>query len=307
MQEPVGYTLRNGRAEMVDFGALLTNPHVWLQFPHVLFSGIATGAFFVLGISAYHLLKKSEDQVLFQRSFRVAVVYGLVGSVLVGLVGHSQAQHMFESQPMKMAAAEALWETEQPAALSLFTVGNEPERRDVFAIKLPAMMSLLACNNLDCEIQGIKNLQAEYEQTYGPGDYVPPVAVSYWAFRIMMAPGLLMILFALVGLFLVLKGWIDRYPWFLRLLLLSIPLPYIATTAGWVLAEVGRQPWIVFGLMRTEDGVSAGVTGGTVLFSLLAFLLIYALLMIADVYLLSKYARRGPTAGGETPATEVTP
>jgi cytochrome d ubiquinol oxidase subunit I len=121
----------------------------------------------------------------------------------------------------------------------------------------------------------------------------------------MMAPGLLMILFALVGSFLMLKGWIERYPLFLRLLLLSIPLPYLAITAGWVLAEVGRQPWIVFGLMRTEDGVSAGVSGGTVLFSLLAFLLLYAALMVADVYLLSKYARKGPAAGEDKPADQA--
>jgi cytochrome d ubiquinol oxidase subunit I len=302
MQEPVGYALRNGRAEMTDFGALLTNPHVWVQFPHVLFAGMSTGAFFVLGISAYHLLKKGKDHELFRRSFQMAVVYGLIGSVLVGLVGHTQAQHMFEVQPMKMAAAEALWETEQPAALSLFTIGNEPERRDVFAIKLPAFMSLLACNNLTCEIEGIKNLQAEYEQIYGPGNYVPPVAVSYWAFRIMLTPGLLMVLFAAVGLFLVLKGWTERFPWFLRLLVWAIPLPYVANTAGWILAEVGRQPWIVFGLMRTQDAVSPNVATGTVLFSLLVFTLVYGALMAVDIFLMVKYAGKGATEETEAPA-----
>ena len=299
MQEPVGYALRNGRAEMTDFGALITNPHVWLQFPHVLFAGMSTAAFFVLGISAYHLLKKSSPHEVWRRSFQMAAVYGLVGALLVGLVGHSQAQHMFETQPMKMAAAEALWESEAPAALSLFTIGNEAKREDVFAIKLPGMMSLLACNNLTCELKGINNLQAEYEQTYGPGDYVPPVAISYWAFRIMMAPGFLMIALSLAALFLMFKGWLGRFPWFLRLLLWAIPLPYVANTAGWLLAEVGRQPWIVFGLMLTEDAVSPILGTGTVLFSLLVFTLIYAALMVADVYLLTKYARKGVTVETE--------
>jgi cytochrome d ubiquinol oxidase subunit I len=305
MQEPVGYTLRNGRAEMTDFWALITNPHVWVQFPHVIFAGMTTAAFFVLGISAYHLLKNGRDRDLFRRSFHWAVVYALIGSVLVGLVGHTQAQYVARTQPMKLAAAEALWETEQPAALSLFTVGNEAELRDVFAIKLPAMMSLLTCNNLSCELQGIRNLQAEYEQAYGPGDYVPPVAVTYWAFRVMLTPGILMILLALVALYLVLRRRLEQQRWFLFLLPWAMALPYLANSAGWVMAEVGRQPWIVFGLMLTEQGVSEVVSAGTVFLSLAAFTLLYGALMVADVYLLAKYARKSPTADEETPEPAV--
>lgn len=301
MQEPVGYTIRNGRAEMTDFGALITNPHVWVQFPHVFFAGISTAAFFVLGISAYHLLKKGKDHEVFRRSLNMALVYGLIGAAMVGLVGHTQGQHMFKSQPMKMAAAEALWETEQPAALSLFTIGNEPARKDVFAIKLPSMLSLLSCNNLTCEVAGINDLQAKFEQTYGPGNYVPPVAVSYWAFRIMMTPGIMMGLLALFGLYLVLRGQLEQKRWFLRLLLWSIPLPYLGNTAGWVLAEVGRQPWIVYGVMLTRDGVSIAVSTGAVLLSLLVFALLYGALMAADIYLLAKFARQGATAHEEAP------
>jgi cytochrome d ubiquinol oxidase subunit I len=301
MQEPVGYTLRNGRAEMTDFWALLTNPHVWLQFPHVIFAGVTTAGFFVLGISAYHLLKKGLGHDLFRRSFQMAVVYALVGSVMVALVGHSQAQHMIKSQPMKMAAAEALWESEQPAPLSLLTIGDRSQRRDVFAIKLPAVLSLLACNNLTCEVKGIHNLQAQYEQTYGPGNYIPPVAVSYWAFRGMLTPGLIMPALALLGLYLLLRNRLEGHTWFLRVLPWAIPLPYLANSAGWILAEVGRQPWIVFGLMRVEEGVSSGVPGGTVLFSLLAFTLLYAALMGADIYLLAKFARQETEADEESP------
>jgi cytochrome d ubiquinol oxidase subunit I len=299
MQEPVGYALRNGRAEMVDFGALATNPHVWQQFPHVFFAGLSTAAFFLLGISAYHLLRKSKTQEVWRRSFLMAAVFALIGSVAVGVVGHSQGQHMFKTQPMKMAAAEALWETEQPADLSLFTISDETERREVFSIKLPAMMSLLNCNNFTCEIPGINDIQAEYEQTYGPGDYIPPVTVVFWAFRIMVFAGLAMIALAAVALLLVFKKWLDRWPWLLRVLAWSIPLPYLANTGGWLLAEMGRQPWIVFGLMRTEEGVSLSVSGGMVVFSLVAFALLYGALMVVDLYLLYKYARKGVPAEAE--------
>jgi cytochrome d ubiquinol oxidase subunit I len=204
-----------------------------------------------------------------------------------------------------MAAAEALWETEDPASLSLFTIVNQRERRDVFAIRLPAMLSLLAYNRLDGEVKGINDLQAEYEQLYGPGDYVPPVTISYWAFRGMMTPGLLMGLAILLGLYLVLRGKLEHQSWFLRLLPWAILLPYLANSAGWILTEVGRQPWIVFGLMLVEEGVSPGVGAGLILFSLLAFTLIYGALMAVDVYLLLKYARKGATAEAESPAPAV--
>jgi cytochrome d ubiquinol oxidase subunit I len=299
MQQPVGYALRNGRAEMTDFGALLTNPQVWFQFPHTFFAGVTTAAFFVLGISSYHLVKKSETHPMFRRSFKIAAVYGLVGALLVGLVGHAQGQHMVKAQPMKMAAAEALWESEDPAALSLFGVIDEQERRNVFAIRIPAALSLLSYNRLDGEVKGMLDLQAEYEQLYGPGDYVPPVTITYWAFRVMMGSGILMILLSLYALFLALRRRLESGSWFLRLLLWCIPLPYLANSAGWILTEVGRQPWIVFGLMRTEQGVSVVVSAATVLVSLSAFTLLYGALMAADIYLLAKYARRTGVESGE--------
>jgi cytochrome d ubiquinol oxidase subunit I len=206
---------------------------------------------------------------------------------------------MVRAQPMKMAAAEALWETEDPAALSLFAVTNEQEGRNLFALRVPAALSLLSYNRLDGEVKGMNELQAEYEQLYGPGDYVPPVTITYWAFRVMMGVGLVMILLSLIALFLSLRGRLDSGSWFFRVLLWAIPLPYLANTAGWVLTEVGRQPWIVFGLMRTEQGVSVVVSVATVLVSLLAFTLLYGALMAADIYLLAKYARRTPGEGEE--------
>jgi cytochrome d ubiquinol oxidase subunit I len=307
MQEPVGYVLSNGRAEMVDFGALVTSLHVWIQFPHVLFAGVTTAGFFVLGISAYHLVKKSRGQEVFRRSFQMAVVYALAGSVLVGLIGHTQGQYLHEVQPMKLAAAEALWNTEQPASFSIFTLGDLSGKKEVFSIRIPGVVSLLTCNNLTCEVKGINDLQAEFVQKYGPGDYVPFLPITYWSFRAMVGSGLLMILLAGISLYLVLAGKMGQYPKFMKLLLWAIPLPYLANSNGWLLAEVGRQPWVVYGLMKTADGVSQVVSPGTMLFSLLTFTLVYGALMVVDIYLLAKYARKGVTEEeGESPQVSLT-
>ncbi|MCL4302569.1 MAG: cytochrome ubiquinol oxidase subunit I [Anaerolineae bacterium] len=303
MQQPLGYTLRNGRAEMTDFFALITNPHVWVQFPHVITSAMATAAFFVLAISAYHLLRGNQ-LILFRRSFQMGLIYAVIAILLVMLVGHSQAQYMFKVQPMKMASAEALWESENPAAMSLFTIGNEPELRDVFAIRVPGLLSFLALNRFEGEVPGIKNLQAEYEQKYGPGDYVPPVAVSYWSFRLMIGAGMVMALLALYGLYLLLTNKVERQPVYLKLLTWAVVLPYFANSAGWLFTEIARQPWIVFGLQKTADAVSPNVTVGMVLTSLILFTVVYGVLMVADIYLLAKYARMGAGEAGQTGPAE---
>ncbi|MEJ5199385.1 MAG: cytochrome ubiquinol oxidase subunit I [Anaerolineae bacterium] len=294
MQEPVGYVLRNGRAEMVDFFALIANPHVWVQWPHVFFSGLTTAGFFMLGIVAWRLLRKESDMAFARRSFQVAAVAALVGSVLVGLVGHSQAQHMVQAQPMKMAAAEALWNTEQPASLSLFTIGDMANRRDVFSIRVPALLSLLSCNNTSCAVQGINELQAAYEKKYGPGDYMPFVVLIYWSFRAMVGAGLLMVLLAAWALYRVARDRIAGPSWLLRILPFALFLPYIANTTGWIMTELGRQPWIVFGVLKTEDAVSPTVSAGMVLASAIIFTVLYGVLMAADVYLLAKYAKAAP-------------
>jgi cytochrome d ubiquinol oxidase subunit I len=295
MQQPVGFVLRNGRAEMTDFLALVTNSNVWVQFPHVILSGVTTAGFFVLGISAWHLLRKTDGE-FYRRSFQMATIYAVIGAVLVTVVGHSQAQHMVRVQPMKIAAAEGLYKSEDPAPFSLLTIGDLSGRQEVFSIRLPALLSVLAYNQLSGEVKGIDNLQAEYTKQYGPGDYVPPVPLIYWSFRGMVGAGMLMALLALVALYLVARDRVESNPRLLGLLVWALFLPYIANTAGWFMTEFGRQPWIVFGLMRTEAGVSPTVTGAAVLISLVVFTLVYAGLMGADIYLLSKNARSAPAA-----------
>ncbi len=293
MQQPIGYRIEGGRAVMEDFGALVFNPNVWVQFPHVVTAGLVTASFFILGISAYHLVRKHQPE-FFQHSFRIATVAGSIAILLVILVGHSQAQHMVRTQPMKMASAEALWETANPASFSLLTIGDEANRRDVFAIRIPNLLSFLAYNRLDGEVKGINNLQEEYEAKYGPGDYVPPVAVSYWTFRFMVGAGFLMLGIAFYALFHVMQGKDLSKIKFLSLFPLAIALPYVANSTGWMLTEMGRQPWIVFGLLKTEDAYSGAITPGMVLTTLVLFTLLYGLLAVADVYLLRKFAVAGP-------------
>ena len=292
MQQPVGYSKvldANGAVTQVklhNFVDVITNPNVLVQWPHVFASGLVTAAFFVLGISAWHLLRKTENGDFFRRSARIATVYGIIGIVLVILIGHSQAQHMVETQPMKMAAAEGLFESENPASFSLITIGDLHQRKQVFAIRIPKLLSLLAYNKLSGEVQGINNLQSLYEAQYGAGyNYRPPIAFIYWSFRAMVGSGFLMLALVGYGLYLSIKKRITEVPWFLKVLPFAIALPYIANTAGWLMTELGRQPWIVFGLQRTEDAVSPNVSTGMVALSLLLFAVVYGVLMAVDVYL----------------------
>ena len=295
MQQPMGYVLRNGRAEMDSFWELITNPHVFVQFPHVITASMATAAFFMLGISAWHLLRTTDagERDVFGRSFTFAAVYAATASVAVMVVGHEQAQYMVRIQPMKMASAEALWETADPAPMSLITIGNEREQRDRFAIKIPGLLSFLAYNRFSGQVKGIRELQALYEQRWGPGDYSPPTFWTYWTFRLMAGSGMLMLALAGWAVMAVLRERPRHATLLLRLLTPAIAVPYIGNSAGWIFTELGRQPWIVFGLQKTADGVSRAVSAGEVLFSLLTFTALYGALMVADVYLLAKFAKRG--------------
>lgn len=307
MQQPQGYKLVTDeagniiRAEMTNFAELVFNPNVWVQFPHVLTGGIVTAAFFVIGISIFHLFKKSEDSEAYQLSLKYATFYGFIGIILVMVVGHSQMQHMLKVQPMKVAATEALWETESPAGLSILTIGDLSGKKEVFSIRIPYLLTFLAYNALEGEVKGVNELQKMYEAKYGPGDYVPPMVITYWSFRAMVGAGVVMFFLALYLLIRVAKNNYDFKPWVEKALLWAIALPYIANSTGWLLTEVGRQPWIVFGLLKTEDAVTPSmvVNAGEVAFSLIVFTLIYGILMVADVYLLKKYAVAGTRAADQ--------
>lgn len=293
MQQPVGFAAGpNGGFVMTDFFAVLLNPNIWYQFPHVLFSGLVTSAFFVMGVSAYHILRK-RDLDAFKQSFQLAATLGVVASILLVMNGHGQAQHMVQTQPMKMAAAEALWNSEDPASLSLFTIGDMSQRKDVFAIRIPRLLSLLAYNQITGRVEGINDLQAAYTAKYGPGDYVPPAVVTYWSFRIMVGAGFALVALALYGIYMVMADLFEKRRLALLTFTGAIILPYLANTSGWLLTEVGRFPWVVFGYVKLQDGVSPNVTAGMLWVSLIGYVLIYGLLMAATIYLLRKYVRLG--------------
>lgn len=301
MQQPVGYMINEttGRAEMTDFFALLGNEAVWEAFPHTVLSGFATAAFFVIGISVYHLYRKNNLE-FFKESFKIAAIFGLIAVSVVGYTGHSQAQHMVEVQPMKMAAAEYLYETADPADLSLLTIDG------LVDLRIPGALSFLVYNRFAGEVQGINELQAEYEQLYGPGDYSPPVALSYWSFRIMVGAGTAMVGLAVLAVFLIYrKAEFQINKLLYTIFFLGISLPYLANSFGWILTEVGRMPWTVYGLLKVEDSVSPTVSTGELWFSLIGYVVVYGVLMVADVYLLTKFAKAGPD--GEVKPAEIDP
>ena len=301
MQSPTSYTMAAGasRPELTDIMALIFNPHVWQQFPHVLAGGIVTAGFFVIGISAWHLMRKGANRYGYETSLKFGAIFAFIGTIIVILAGHSQMQHLLKTQPMKVAAAEALWESENPASFSLFTVGDEEGLKDVFSIRVPKLLSFLAYNSFEGEVRGIKNLQKEYEVQYGPSNYMPSIVTAYWSFRFMAGSGALMLLIALLALYKVIRESYTFSPLTGALLFWSILLPWIANSSGWLLAEMGRQPWLVFGLLKTENGVSpeSVVSSSEMMISLAVFVMLYAALAVTDFLLMKKYAVAGIETG----------
>jgi cytochrome d ubiquinol oxidase subunit I len=307
MHHPVGYVINNGRAELIDFIAVITNRVFTTHFPHVISAGLTTAGFFVLGISAYHLVRNNETD-FFKRSFRVAGIVGVVGVLMVGLMGHIQGQLMVEIQPTKLAAMEAVRYNEDPASLSLLTIQSLDGKTDIVDIRIPYLLSILLYNRPTGGVQGMTELQVEYQQMYGPGDYIPSVFITYWGFRAMVGIGLLLIVTIFLVLFIDFKDLFGKFSWFLKLLPWMILLPYLANTTGWMLTEIGRFPWVVYGLLKMADGVSTAITNGMLLTSLLGFILVYGLLMAATLYLLIKYAKAGPDKIEASPSSEeITP
>ncbi len=304
MQEPVGYTLRHGHAEMSNFFALIANPQLWLEFPHVWLGALSTGAFFVTGVSAYHLLRRNSTEI-FKRSFHLGISLAVVSSILVAVLGHEQAQHLMTVQPMKMAASEALWNTSpEHAPWTVMADINPAQHRNSFSIKIPYALSVLAYNHLSGKVEGINQLQAQYEKQYGSGNYIPPVRTTFWSFRIMVLAGVLMILLALYGFYVSWKDRLLNRKWFLKSLIWAVSLPLIANIMGWIMTEMGRQPWAVYGLLRTQTGVSPTVSAASVLTTFIGFSAVYGVLAVVDAFLLIKFLKQHPDAEQHVLSTE---
>jgi cytochrome d ubiquinol oxidase subunit I len=235
-----------------------------------------------MGISAYHLLKKQHID-FFSRSFKTAVVFGLVSSIWVAVEGDQHAIHVTETQPAKLAAMESHWETTTMAPIVLFAIPDEKHERNLVEFgAIPGALSLLGYHDINAEVKGLRDF---------PREDRPPVLLTFLSFRLMVLLGCLFPLLTLLGV--ILRNRLLESRWYLMLMVAAIPLPYLAMQAGWVLAEVGRQPWIVYGLMRTADAASP-VGSGQVATSLIAFILVYGLLGLVGFYLIAKNAIKGP-------------
>ncbi len=288
MQNPVGYVLRNGRAEMVDFGAMFTNPYGVWKFYHTVVSCYTVGAFFVMGISAWHLLRGSKPE-FFRTSFRMGAYFGLVTIALSLLTGDYQAEVVARYQPAKLAAMEAHWETGTNAGIHLLAWPDaEQERNVVEAAYVPGVLSYLAYRDFNAEVIGLNDI---------PREDRPPILPVFLSFRAMVGFGSLMVLVSVLAAFFAWRGTLEKQRLFLRLLIYFIPIPYLTIQLGWLVAEVGRQPWIVYGVMRTSEGVSTAISSTQVAVSLIAFTLLYGALGFIDIYLLIKFARKGPEEG----------
>lgn len=290
MQHPVGYHLVTNtagqvRAEMIDFVAMLVNPYGLIKFAHTVTSGYVVAAFFVMGISAWHLVRRNE-MTFFKRSFRAASIFGLVACILVAVTGEFHGVEIAKTQPTKLAAMEAVWETQRGVPLSLIQFPDvDNERNSIAWLNIPNLVSFLAVHDANGEVKGLKDF---------PKELRPPVLPTFWSFRIMVALGMFMTFISMLGVYLSGKKDFEKYKLFLSVVLFSLPLPYIAGQLGWIVAEVGRQPWIVYGVLKTSDAVSKSISTVQVVGSLLGFTLLYGGLAVIDIYLLAKYSRKGP-------------
>lgn len=294
MHNPVGYVLQNGRAEMNDFIALLSNEKLWVAFPHTIFGSFATGAFFIIGVSAWNIFRK-RDIDLFKRSMNISLILGLISGLGLAISGHSQATYLMHAQPMKMAAAEGLWEdSEDPAAWTLVTNIDVENKESTGRLEIPYLLSYLAYGKFEGKVEGMNTLQERYVLKYGDGNYVPPVKTTFWSFRIMAGTGGILILLSSIGLFLTYRKKIEQSTKYLKMMVPAIFLPFIGNSFGWIMSEIGRQPWVVNGLMKTADAVSPNVSAGKVLFSLITFSTIYTILGAAMVFLFIRVIKQGP-------------
>ena len=287
MQSPVGFTMRNGRAEMVDFGAVISQPFAIYKILHTLSSALVLASFFIMGISAYHLMKNHHKE-FFTKSFRTGLGFGLIFSLMVFILGDMNGVMVAEKQPAKLAAMESLWETTDMAPSYLFTWPDPENERNAIEIgAIPGMLSLLVKHDFNAVVPGLKDF---------PKDERPPVLITSYAFRGMVGLGVIFILLTVFGWFKR-KNLLEN-ALYLKIMLFAIPLPYLAIQLGWIVTEIGRQPWIVYGVLKTADAASP-VAASQVAVSWVAFILVYSVLGAAGFYLMFQKAKKGPDLASE--------
>jgi cytochrome d ubiquinol oxidase subunit I len=301
MQHPVGYEINSqtGRAEATDIVDILSQGFLLFAWTHAILAGLVTASFLVLGVACWHLLRGRNVEV-FRSAAKLAIVVGLPVTFVQLGVGSEFGVAVTDAQPMKIAATEALWNTEEPAGFSLFQIGGftEDDQTPSFDIEIPGLLSFLATNSFDGQVVGINELQRQYQRQYGRGNYIPDIRLVYWSMRVMAYLGSLLVLLALWGVWLLRKQKLDGARWFQRAALVAIAFPFLSNFAGWILTEAGRQPWVVYGLLKTEDAVSGAVSAWTVGLSLAVFVSLYTVLGGVDFWLMRRYARLDPPEVG---------
>jgi cytochrome d ubiquinol oxidase subunit I len=317
MQHPVGYKLVDGKAQLTSVGALLSNGFALTAWLHTILAGVIFGSIVMLGVSCWHFLR-GRNVELFQRAAKLALIVAVPATLVQLSVGNRFGAAVTSAQGMKIAASEAQWDTCQPCGFSVFQIGGftPQDPSPSFAITIPRLLSWMATGSFDSQVQGLNQLQAQEESRFGPGDYMPRVRLMYWSMRVMAMLGAAMFVIAAVGAWLYRKRRLHKTRWFQWIAIVAIAFPYIAATAGWILTEVGRQPWIVQDLLKTSDAVSPNLSVATIATSLGVFALLYLTLGVVDFVLMRRYARLDPplpgqggglgaTAGSTTPGPAI--
>ncbi|WP_250399954.1 cytochrome ubiquinol oxidase subunit I [Streptomyces cellostaticus] len=334
MQHPVGYRIDKvrGRAELTDFWAVLTQNTALSQAFHTLSAAFLTGGAFMVGIAAYHLARKRHVREM-KTSLRLGLITVVIAGLLTAVSGDVLGKVMFKQQPMKMAAAEALWDGQAPAPFSVFAYGDVEKGHNSVAVEIPGLLSFLANDDFTSYVPGINDVDKMEQQKFGPGGYRPNIPVAFWGFRWMIGFGMASFAIGLAGLWLTRKRFMlpqhlrvgedeaphlvlfrnrplgpKLTPWFWRVAIWTLAFPLIANSWGWIFTEMGRQPWAVYGVLQTRDAVSPGVSQGEVLTSMLVFTALYAVLAVVEVKLLAKYVKAGPpelTEADLNPPTKI--
>ncbi len=308
MQNPVGYSIDavTGQARMVDFWAVVSNKIAIWAVVHTLLGSLMVAAFLLLGVACWHILK-GRNVELFRPVVKLALFIAIPITALNLFIGSQFGVVLAGPQPMKIAAAEALWNTEQPASFSLFQIGgfSADDQEPSFSLDIPYLLSILATNNPNGKVEGINQLQAQAIAKYGPGNYIPDLKLVYWSMRGMAYIGSLSLMIALLGGFLYWRGTLETKRWFLKLAVGAIALPFVTGLIGWVFTEAGRQPWVVYGVLKTADGVSQSVGSGELIASLTAFMLLYLGLGVTAFVLMRRHAILDPPAADAADANEA--
>ena len=294
MQHPVGYKIDSatGRPQLNDVWALFTNPVFLAGYVHVLLAAAVTGSVVMLAVAAWQM-RKGTDREAFRPAAQLALVVLLPAILLAMLVGSELGVIEAKYQPMKIAGAEAQWTTCQPCSFSVIQIGGgNKDETPTKLIEIPHLLSLLATNHWNGQVTGLNEVNSQYQSTFGAGDYVPNIFIQYWSMRVMAYLATVVFLLGAWGIYLMYRRRLSRSKWFLRCAVWAASLPFLINTAGWLLTENGRQPWIVQGLQLTAHGVSPSIDTTTVAISIIAFFLIYAALAVVAAVLMTRYSRK---------------